>query len=193
MSDDREQQDQPEQPQDEPSQSERQASQGQQTSPEVASLREQLEAARAERDENYNLALRTQAELENYRKRVNRERDEEARYRVLPLAKDVLPAMDNLRRAVQAASQSGNAEELIRGVEMVLAQFEDALSRHAVKPIAAEGQPFDPNLHDALTQVPTADKEPMTVLQEVERGYTLHDRVIRPSKVIVATAPPQSG
>lgn len=162
-----------------------------QKSTEVASLKEQLEAARAERDENYNLALRTQAELENYRRRVNREREEEARYRVLPLAKDMLPAMDNLRRAVQAANQGGNVEELIRGIEMVLRQFDEALARQSVNPIAAEGEAFDPNKHDALTQVPSADHAPMTVLQEVERGYMLHDRVLRPSKVIVATAPPQ--
>jgi len=162
---------------------------GQQASPEVASLNEQLEATRAERDENYNLALRTQAELENYRKRVNREREEDARYRVLPLARDLIPVIDNLRRAVQAAETTGNAEELIRGVEMVLKQFEDSLERHAIKPIPAQGESFDPNRHDALTQVPTAEHKPMTILQEVERGYTLHDRVLRPSKVIVATAP----
>ena len=156
-----------------------------------ASLREQLEAARAERDENRNLALRTQAELENYRKRVNREREEDARYRALPLAKDLLPATDNLRRAVQAAGASGSAEELIRGVELVLRQLDEALARHDVKPIAAEGETFDPNRHDALTQVPSPDHEPMTVLQEVERGYTLHDRVLRPSKVIVSAGPPQ--
>lgn len=183
MADDREQQDQTEQPQAE-------GQTGEQSSPELASLREQLEAARAERDEQRNTALRNLAELDNYRKRVNREREEDARYRVLPLAKDVLPALDNLRRAVQAASQSGNAEELIRGVEMVLRQFDEALARHDVKPIAAEGEKFDPNRHDALTQVPSPDHEPMTVLQEVERGYTLHDRVLRPSKVIVAAPPP---
>jgi molecular chaperone GrpE len=160
--------------------------QGDQASPEVASLREQLEAAQAERDEYRNLALRTQAELENYRKRVGREREEDARYRALPLAKELLPVVDNLRRAVEAANKSGNAEELIRGVEMVLRQFDEALARHDIRPITAEGEKFDPNRHDALTQVPTADKEPMTVLQEVERGYTLHDRVLRPSKVIVA-------
>lgn len=164
--------------------------QGEQGSPELASLLEQLEAARAERDENHNLALRHLAELENYRKRVNREREEDARYRALPLAKDVLPALDNLRRAVQAAGASGNAEELIRGVEMVVRQFDEALARHDVKPISAEGSKFDPNRHDALTQVPSPDHEPMTVLQEVERGYTLHDRVLRPSKVIVSAAPP---
>ena len=171
---------------DEPVQPEAESRSDGQSSAEIASLREQLEAARAERDENRDLALRTQAELENYRKRVNRERDEDSRYRVLPLAKDVLPAADNLRRAVQAANQSGNAEELIRGVEMVLRQFDEALVRHDVKPIAAEGETFDPNRHEALTQVPSPDHEPMTILQEVERGYTLHDRVLRPSKVIVA-------
>jgi molecular chaperone GrpE len=161
----------------------------QQASSDVASLNEQLEATRAERDENYNLALRTQAELENYRKRANREREEDARYRVLPLAKDLLPAIDNLRRAVQAAGASGNADELIRGVEMVLKQLDDALAANAVKAIPAEGETFDPNRHEALTQVPTAEHKPMSILQEVERGYTLHDRVLRPSKVIVATAP----
>ena len=159
---------------------------------ELASLQEQLEATRSERDENYNLALRTQAELENYRKRVSREREEDARYRSLPLAKDLLPVLDNLRRAVQAANQTGNADDLIRGVEMVLKQYEDVLALHQVKPIAAEGETFDPNVHEALTQVPTTDKEPMTILQEVERGYTLHDRVLRPSKVIVAMALPQN-
>ncbi|MBA3314241.1 MAG: nucleotide exchange factor GrpE [Planctomycetota bacterium] len=164
-----------------------------QASPEVASLAEQLEATRVERDENYNLALRTQAELENYRRRVSREREDDARYRVLPLAKDLLPAFDNLRRAVQVASASGNADDLIRGVEMVLKQIDDALAAHAVKPIASEGEAFDPNRHDALTQVPSAEHPPMTVLQEVERGYTLHDRVLRPSKVIVAVAPPEQG
>lgn len=162
-----------------------------QSSPELASLKEQLEAARADRDENYNLALRTQAELENYRRRVNRERDEDLKYRSLPLAKEMLPVMDNLRRAVQAAGQGGNVEELIRGIEMVLRQFDEALTRHSVIPIAAEGEKFDANRHDALTQVPTTEHEPMTILQEVERGYLLHDRVLRPSKVIVATAPPQ--
>lgn len=168
------------------------ASEGkEQGSPEVASLKEQLEAARAERDENYNLALRTQAELENFRRRVNRERDEDLKYRSLPFAKEMLPVMDNLRRAIQAASQGGNVEELIRGIEMVLRQFDEALARQSVTAIAAEGEKFDPNKHDALTQIPTAEHEPMTILQEVERGYVLHDRVLRPSKVIVATAPPQ--
>jgi molecular chaperone GrpE len=129
------------------------------TGPEAASLREQLEAARAERDEHYNLALRTQAELENFRKRINRERDEEARYRALPLARDLLPALDNLRRALDAAGKTGNVNDLIQGVEMVLKQLEDTLAAHAVKPIAAEGEKFDPNRHDALTQVPSAEHE----------------------------------
>jgi molecular chaperone GrpE len=161
----------------------------QQASSGIASLTEQLDATRAERDENYSLALRTQAELENYRRRVNREREEDARFRVLPLAKDLLPAIDNLRRAIQAASASGNADDLIRGVELVLKQLDDALAANSVKPIPTEGESFDANKHDALTQVPTTEHKPMTILQEVERGYTLHDRVLRPSKVIVATAP----
>lgn len=160
------------------------------TDRELASLREQLEATQAERDENYNLALRAQAELENFRKRVQREREEDLRYRALPLAKDLLPVIDNLHRAVLAAGQTSNVDDLILGVEMVLKQCDDVLAGHAVQPIVAEQATFDPNVHEAVSQVPTAEAEPMTILQEIERGYTLHDRVLRPSKVVVATAPP---
>jgi molecular chaperone GrpE len=151
-------------------------------------LREQLEAVRAERDANRDNWLRTQAELENYRKRVQREMDEARRYQVLPLARDVLPVLDNLRRAVAAAEEAGDTAGLIDGVRLVLKQLEDALARHEVKPIEAVGQPFDPNQHEALQQVPSAEQPPLTVLQEYQRGYRLHDRVIRPSQVVVSKA-----
>lgn len=153
------------------------------------SLREQLEAAQAERDANRESWLRTQAELENYRKRVQREMDEARRYQVLPLARDVLPVVDNLRRAIAAAEEGGDTAGLVDGVRLVLKQLEDTLSRHDVKPIDAAGQPFDPNLHEALQQVPSAEQPPMTVLQEYQRGYRLHDRVIRPSQVVVSKEP----
>lgn len=152
-------------------------------------LEEQLTATRTERDEQRDLAFRAHAELENFRKRVNRDRQEEARYRAAPLVRDLLPVIDNLDRAVHAAGQSGHAESLIEGVEMVLRHFAETLSRHDVRVIPAVGEMFDPNKHEAMTQVPTDEHPPMTIVQEVERGYTLHDRVLRPSKVIVAVAP----
>jgi molecular chaperone GrpE len=149
------------------------------------SLREQFEAALAERDANYNLYLRTQAELQNYRRRAQRESEEFRQYQALPLARDLLPALDNLHRALAAAETSKNIDELVKGVGMVAKQIESALSRHHVVAIDAAGKQFDPNLHQALQHVPSDEHPPMTVVQEVERGFTLKDRVVRPSTVIV--------
>jgi molecular chaperone GrpE len=156
------------------------------------SLREQLEAARAERDTNYNLYLRSQAELQNYRKRVQKEADEMRLYQALPLARDLLPAFDNLHRALAVAETSKNVDQLVEGVRMVAKQIEAALSRHQIVPIQAAGKPFDPNLHQAVQQMYTDEHPPMTVVHEVERGFTLQDRVVRPAVVIVAQAPADS-
>ncbi len=156
-----------------------------------ASLKEQLDAALAERDENRNKWLRTEAELDNYRKRVQRETEDHRRYQALPLARELLPSLDNLGRALRAAETSKNVEDLLQGVSMVAKQLEDILSRHSVQAIEALGQPFDPHLHEALGQVPSADHPAMTVVQELERGYTLHDRVVRPTKVLISSGPPE--
>jgi molecular chaperone GrpE len=153
---------------------------------------DELAAALAERDDNFQRFLRSQAELENYRKRVQRERDEERRYAALSVVRDLLPAIDNLHRALEAAKAGGNVGDLTQGIDLVLKQLDDVLARHGAKPIDAEGKPFDPNLHAALTQVPTSEHPPLTVLQEVERGYVLHDRVVRPSRVIVSAGPPEA-
>jgi molecular chaperone GrpE len=153
------------------------------------SLMDQLEAARAERDANYNLYLRAQAELQNYRKRVQKEAEEMRQYQALPVARDLLPALDNLHRALAAAEGSGNVKDLVNGVRLVAKQIEAALGRHDVVPIESAGKPFDPNLHQAIQQVETHEHPPMTVVQEVERGFTLKDRVVRPATVIVSTPP----
>jgi molecular chaperone GrpE len=153
------------------------------------SLREQLEAARAERDANYNLYLRSQAELQNYRKRAQKEADEMRLYQSLPLARDLLPAFDNLHRALAAAQTSKNVDKLLEGVGMVAKQIEAALGRHQIVAIDAAGKPFDPNLHQAVQQMPTHEHPPLTVVHEVEKGFTLQDRVVRPASVIVAQAP----
>src|SRR5580693_8049690 len=117
------------------------------------SLREQLEAARAERDTNYNLYLRSQAELQNYRKRWQKEAEEMRQYQALPVARDLLPALDNLHRALAAAESSGNVKDLVNGVRLVAKQIEAALGRHDVVSIDSVGKPFDPNLHQAIQQV----------------------------------------
>lgn len=142
---------------------------------------------KAERDSFYEQSLRANAELENFRKRMRREMEDAARYQYLPLIRDILPCLDNLNRTIQSAEASGNIESLLQGLRMTVKQFDDVFARNSAKPIATVGEPFDANVHEALTQIPTKDKPPMTVLQEIERGYVLHERVIRPAKVIVSS------
>ena len=156
-----------------------------------ASLEERLSTALAERDANFERWARTQAEFENYRKRAQREADQNRQYQAFNILGDLLPVLDNLQRAVAAAEQGQGGGELIEGVKLVLRQFEDILARHGATPIEAAGKPFDPNLHQAIQQVPSADHPPMTVIAEAERGWTLHDRVLRPSRVVVSSAPPE--
>jgi molecular chaperone GrpE len=152
----------------------------------ASSLTEQLQAAQDERDANQQKWLLAVADFDNYRRRMQKELAEERRYAALPLARDLLPALDNLQRALEAARTSQDANGLIEGVQMVAKQFDDILAKHAVVSINAVGQPFDPNLHQAIQQMPAPGKPPLTVLTECERGYTLHDRVVRPSTVIVS-------
>jgi molecular chaperone GrpE len=142
----------------------------------------------AERDDFREKWIRTSADLENYRRRMQRDLADQRKYESLPLLKAMLPALDNLDRAIHAASTNSNIEELVAGLGMVVKQFETALASVGATPIVAVGQAFDPNRHEALTQMPSADHPPMTVLQEVERGYELADRVVRPSKVVVSRA-----
>jgi molecular chaperone GrpE len=150
------------------------------------SLAEQLQAAADDRDAFQQKWLLAVADFDNYRRRMQKELEQERRYAALPLARDILPALDNLQRALEAARASQDAAKLIEGVQLVAKQFDGILARHSVLPLNAAGQPFDPNRHQALQQVPTSDKPPMTVLTECERGYSLHDRIVRPSTVIVS-------
>ena len=135
--------------------------------------------------------LRNQAELENFRRRTYREAEDARRFESLRLVRDLLPGLDNLERAVSSAEQTGETQNLLQGIKMVLQQFRDILKAHHAEPIDANGKPFDLNLHEALTQVPSADVDPMTVMQVVETGFRMHDRVVRPARVIVSCAPPE--
>ncbi len=154
------------------------------------SLDEQLEATRAERDENFDKWQRAVAELDNFRRRAGRDAEEARTYQALPLARDLLPGLDNLQRAIQAASSNEAAADVVEWVRMVLDQVIGVLGRHGVEPIESVGEAFDPAVHEAIQQVPSDEHEPMTVLEEVEGGFRLGDRVVRPAKVIVSMAPP---
>jgi molecular chaperone GrpE len=150
-----------------------------------------LQAALSERDALMQKWLLAVADFDNYRRRVQKEAEQERRYAALPLARDLLPILDNLHRALEAARNGGEVNQLVQGVQMVSKQFDDVLAKHAVIPIAALDQPFDPNLHQAIQQVPAPGKPPLTVVSECERGYRMHERVVRPSTVIVS-APDES-
>lgn len=145
----------------------------------TAELQAELNAAR-------DRQLRLHAELENVRKRMTRTLEEERRYACLPLARDLLPVVDNLERAIQAAEQQEHAAALLEGVRLVAAQLTDVLRRHHCVTIEAQGALFDPHLHEAIAQLPSPDTEPGHVSLVTQTGYQLHDRVIRPAQVIVA-------
>lgn len=155
----------------------------------LETLRARLQTAEQKADEYLDLAQRTRADFENYQKRIKRDLVEERRYAQAPLAADLLAAMDNLERALAAAQQANEQGALVQGVAMVHTQLLDILRRHGVTPIEAKGLPFDPNLHQAVMQQPSAECPPMTVLQVLEQGYQMHERVLRPARVIVSTAP----
>jgi molecular chaperone GrpE len=155
---------------------------------EFLSLRQQLEIKETEAKNYYERLLRQAAELENYKKRSGRERDDAIRYANESLLKDLLPVVDNLERAIAHASGGGNGKPLVEGVEMVLRGLTDVLAKHGAMPILAQGQPFDPTKHEAMTQVETDDHEPNSVVEELHKGYMLRDRLLRPALVSVAKA-----
>lgn len=164
------------------------ASQG--TESETAALRQQLAAKETEAKNNYDRLLRQAAELENYKKRTARERDEAIRFGNESLIKDLLPVVDNLERAIAHAAPSGDdSNPLVEGVSMVLRGLMDTLAKHGVTAISAEGRSFDPSKHEAMNQVETADHEPNSVIAELHKGYMLRERLLRPALVSVAKAP----
>jgi molecular chaperone GrpE len=155
----------------------------------VAALKEKLQTAEQEREKYHDLAVRAQADFENYQKRFQRDLAQERRFAQLPLAADLLGPLDNLERAIAAAQQAGEKGPLAAGIGMVQSQFLDVLRRHGITRMEAQGAAFDPNLHQAVMQQPSKDYKPFTVLQVLEPGYMIHDRVLRPARVIVSTAP----
>jgi molecular chaperone GrpE len=162
---------------------------------EVESLRAQLELSTAkgretmERlKEEHERLLRAAADLDNYRKRAAREREDVQRFGVEKLVKDLLPAVDDLDRALAAARPD---DPLAKGVKLVRNVLEQALAKHGVVGFSAMGERFDPALHEALLQVPTAEQPPGTVVIEHARGFKLHDRLVRPALVGVAIEPPK--
>ncbi|MFM8272742.1 MAG: nucleotide exchange factor GrpE [Gemmata sp.] len=150
---------------------------------ELAALRAKLDASEQELS-NYKLKL---ADFDNARKRLLRDAEVERRYAAEPLARDLIAALDNLDRALDAAQRAGDTGPLVTGVSATAAQFLDALKRHGITRIACEpGAPLDTNLHQAVMQQPGTGFEPGAVVQVLQQGFMMHDRVLRPVSVIVA-------
>ncbi len=148
-----------------------------------------LETLRKGLKEAEDRLLRGQAELENLRRRSRREIEEERRFSNQPFLTDLLPVIDNVGRAIEAASQSPDASGLLEGFQMVAQQLIETLAKHHCSRIEAEGEPFDPSLHEAISQQPSDEHDSGTVVLVALPGYQLHDRVIRPAQVIVSTGP----
>jgi molecular chaperone GrpE len=145
-------------------------------------------ALRAELQQAKDRELRAHAELENYRKRAHRQIEEERRYANLPLMTELLPVWDNVHRAIDAAQKTPDVAALLHGFRLVADQLAGVLAKHHCLPIAALHEPFDPHRHQAIAQQPSAEYAPNTVLLVTQEGFQLHDRVVRPSQVIVSTA-----
>jgi len=141
-----------------------------------------------ERDECRDQLLRARAEFVNYQKRTKQQADADRAYAIGSLARDLLDTIDNLERAIEALRSSA-AEGITAGLDMVQKQLLDTLAKHGVEPILAQGQPFDPNFHDAMLKQPSADYPEGTVVAELGRGYKIRDRVLRPTKVAVSVKP----
>ena len=156
----------------------------------IAVLEAELAAAREEARQTNDRWLRERADLENVKKRTARQQAETVRYANEALLRDLLPVVDNLERAVGAASGGGNGKSLAEGVELVLKAFMDALQRNGVERVPAKGAPFDPAVHEAVAYVESPSHPAQQVIEEHQAGYRLNDRLLRPAMVTVSKGRP---
>ncbi|MFY9555461.1 MAG: nucleotide exchange factor GrpE [Blastocatellia bacterium] len=156
----------------------------------ISELQAQIDALTAEKAALFDKLLRRQAEFENYRKRVERERSELYQHGRDDVLLQFLPVVDNFERALSSLETSdGDAEALRHGVELIHKQFKDALLKIGLEPVEAVGQTFDPHVHEAVTTEATDKHKENTVIEEFQRGYKIGDRLLRPAQVKVAASP----
>ncbi len=145
-----------------------------------------LEEAEKSASENHDRYLRSCAELENYKKRAVRDREDFIKYGNETLIKDMLPIIDSIERALKHASDSEDIKVFVDGLSLIRDNFISALGKHGVEEIDAAGKDFDPHFHEALMQVEGQKKEDNKVVEEFEKGYLLNGRLLRPSKVSIS-------
>lgn len=153
---------------------------------------DEVEELRRELADKNDRLLRALAETDNVRRRAQREREESARYAGEALLRDIIPILDNVDRALDAARASGDTSRVVDGIELIRREFLKVLERHGVTRFSALGARFDPNQHEAIARIVSADTEPDTVVGETVPGYSLRGRVIRPAQVAVAAAPDEN-
>jgi molecular chaperone GrpE len=150
---------------------------------EIAQLQADLEKAR-------DMALRAQADAQNVKRRAEQDIEKARKYALERFCSELLPVVDNLERALEAAGGNDDAmRPIAEGVELTLKSFLDALRKFQIEPVDPAGEPFDPQLHQAMTMVENPDAEPNTVLAVMQKGYTLNGRLVRPAMVVVSKAP----
>jgi len=156
------------------------------TAEEIEQLREEARKAQ----EHWNQLLRTAADFENFKKRAARERTEASKYATESLLQKLIPVLDNFEAALTAAdAASGDANALQTGVNMIYQQLKNALKEAGLQEVDATNQKFDPTMHEALSQAESSEVPEGHVLQQLRKGYKLHDRLVRPASVVVAKAP----
>lgn len=158
------------------------------TVPQEESLEAQLEAKKKEAQDNYDRFLRLSAEFENFKKRMEKEKNDAYKFGTENLIKELLPVLDNLERAIDHG-EAKDPQGLLEGVDMTLKGFLTALEKIGVSALDAAGKEFDPNLHEAVMVQEDAHHPASTVLNQLQKGYTLHSRLIRPAMVVVSKRP----
>lgn len=159
------------------------------TADEVGRLKQTLEQTRAELDRHREAMLRMQAEMDNQRKRLEREADKSRRFALERMMKDLLQVRDSLERGLEVDTESATVEGLREGKTLTLKMLSKVMQDHGLEVIDPLGEPFNPELHEAMTMAPSAEHEENTVMEVLQRGFKLHDRLIRPAMVVVSSRP----
>lgn len=155
----------------------------------IKDLEAAVAAAKEEAAKNYDHYVRARADLENYRKRAQREKEDLARFANENLIREILPVLDNLERALDhATSDDAEMKGLLEGVQMTVSQFQKALEKFGVTLVVSHGKPFDPAHHEAMGQIESTEHPSNMVAQELQKGYLLNDRLLRPALVMVTKA-----
>ena len=152
----------------------------------LANLEAEYEAYKAESEKQHDQMLRTIAEFDNSRKRAEREKEESLKYALESFVKELIPTIDSIERAIQSTKESQDVDALAEGVKMIYQGLLSALEKRGVTPIEAVNEPFDPMQHEAVIHVESEDVPENNVIEEWQKGYMLHNRVIRPSMVSVS-------